>query len=393
MTVARTTGVILAAGFSSRMEGEFKPLLPLGEETILERVVRLFQGNGIDDIRVVTGHRAAEVIPVLKPLGIQTVHNEDYHKGMLSSVKAGLRSQRPDGQALFLQPVDIPLVRPRTLTALIRAFSEGKGKILYPTFRGRRGHPPLIAIRYVECLLAWNGEGGVRAFLERYEPDAIEVPVVDEYVLFDVDTPVDYLEIKARYKTYDIPTIDESLVLLEQKAAGDKGLVEHSCVVAGLALDLAKALNRSGCRMDLDLIGAAGLLHDVARGEPGHARVGEEMLRAMGYPTVAEVVGAHMDLTVRDDEPLRPHEVVYLADKLVQGTRAVPLEKRFLERLERYARNPKASAAIASRQTTALKIKRRLEQRLGVSLESLLEEDRIAREHETGHLFTQAWRT
>jgi putative nucleotidyltransferase with HDIG domain len=375
MTAERITGIILAAGFSSRMAGEFKPLLPLGKETILERVVGLFQQNGIDDIRVVTGHRAAELMPVLQRLGIQSVHNENYHKGMLSSVKAGLRSLRPDGEALFLQPVDIPLVRPRTLAALISAFSEGKGKIFYPTFRGRRGHPPLISKRYVESLLTWDGGGGVRAFLERHDPDAIEVPVVDEYVLFDVDTPADYRNLKARYRKYDIPTIDESLVLLEQKAAGDQGLVEHSCAVAGLALDLAKALNRSGCRMDLDLIGAAGLLHDVARGEAGHARVGEEMLRAMGYPTVAEVVGAHMDLTVTDDEPLQPHEVVYLADKLVQGTRAVSLEKRFRERLERYARNPKASAAIASRQTTALKIKRRLEQRLGRSLECLLKED------------------
>ena len=60
MIVERITGVILAAGFSSRMEGEFKPLLPLGTETIIERVVRLFQGNGIDDIRVVIGHRRAE---------------------------------------------------------------------------------------------------------------------------------------------------------------------------------------------------------------------------------------------------------------------------------------------------------------------------------------------
>jgi molybdenum cofactor cytidylyltransferase len=375
MIVERITGVILAAGFSSRMEGEFKPLLPLGTETIIERVVRLFQGNGIDDIRVVIGHRRAELIPLLQRLGIRWVHNADYRKGMLSSVKVGLRHLRPDREAFFLLPVDIPLVRPRTLSALIRAFAGGKGKISYPTFRGRRGHPPLIAKGYVESLLAWNGEGGVRAFLERYDPEASEVPVADEYVLFDVDTPADYRELKARYRKYELPTIEESLVLLKQRAAGDQSLFEHSRAVAGLALDLAKALNRAGGRMDLDLIGAAGLLHDLARGEPGHAHAGEEMLRNMGYPTVAEVVGAHMDLSVTEDEPLRPHEVVYLADKLVQGNRAVSLEKRFRERLERYAQNPKASAAIASRQTTALKIKQRLEQRLGFSLESLLKEE------------------
>jgi hypothetical protein len=256
------------------------------------------------------------------------------------------------------------------------AFNEGKAKIFYPTFRGRRGHPPLIAGEYVESLLAWDGEGGARAFLEQHDPDAIEVPVVDEYVLFDVDTPADYRKLKAKYSKYEIPTIDESLALLGQKAAGDQDLVEHSYAVAGLALDLAKALNRSGCRMDLDLIAAAALLHDMARGKPGHAEAGEQMLRGMGYPAVAELVGAHMDLAVTDDEALRPHEVVYLADKLVQGTRAVSLEERFREKSERYARNPKASAAIASRHATALKIIRRFEQRLGRSLASFLKEDK-----------------
>ena len=83
MIADRITGVILAAGLSSRMKGEFKPLLPLGETTLLERLIRLFQGNGIDHIQVVTGHRAAELIPLLQPLGVQWVRNEDYRAGML----------------------------------------------------------------------------------------------------------------------------------------------------------------------------------------------------------------------------------------------------------------------------------------------------------------------
>ena len=45
--------IVLAAGFSERM-GEFKPLLPLGGVTVLERCVALFRNAGIDDVRVVT---------------------------------------------------------------------------------------------------------------------------------------------------------------------------------------------------------------------------------------------------------------------------------------------------------------------------------------------------
>ncbi len=41
--------------------GEFKPLLPLGDMTALERVVTLFRSVGIADVRVVTGHRAGDL--------------------------------------------------------------------------------------------------------------------------------------------------------------------------------------------------------------------------------------------------------------------------------------------------------------------------------------------
>ena len=55
-----TTGIsaiILAAGFSSRM-GELKGLLSLGGRTLLEHCVALFRDCGIEDVVVVTGHRA-----------------------------------------------------------------------------------------------------------------------------------------------------------------------------------------------------------------------------------------------------------------------------------------------------------------------------------------------
>ena len=51
--------LILAAGLSSRMKG-FKPLLPLGDKTVLEQTISRFLDAGIDksDILVVIGKRA-----------------------------------------------------------------------------------------------------------------------------------------------------------------------------------------------------------------------------------------------------------------------------------------------------------------------------------------------
>ena len=52
--------IVLAAGYSSRM-GRFKPLLPIGHATALDRVIDLFLAAGIVEINVVTGHRAEAI--------------------------------------------------------------------------------------------------------------------------------------------------------------------------------------------------------------------------------------------------------------------------------------------------------------------------------------------
>ena len=194
MKPERVSAVILAAGFSSRLK-DFKPLLPLGEMTLLERTVRLFQQNGIRDTRVVVGHRAEDLFPLLQSSGARWVLNESYREGMFSSVIAGISRLEVDREAFFLLPVDTPLVRPRTIRDLLEAYPRTGQHILYPTFQGRRGHPPLIATAFVEEIRLWKGDGGLRSFLGQYENESLEEEVADQYILRDVDTAEDYREL------------------------------------------------------------------------------------------------------------------------------------------------------------------------------------------------------
>ena len=87
------TAIILAAGLSSRME-RFKPLLPLGSTTMIERVISLFRHSGIVDIPVVIGHNQADLDPVIRSSGARPVVNPHFEDGMFSSVVAGVRSLR-----------------------------------------------------------------------------------------------------------------------------------------------------------------------------------------------------------------------------------------------------------------------------------------------------------
>ncbi|MBU2549750.1 MAG: nucleotidyltransferase family protein, partial [Proteobacteria bacterium] len=143
MTGPKFVGIVLAAGFSSRM-GDLKPLMPLGRTTIVAHVVSTFHEAGVADPRVVVGHRRDEVREHLKPAGVTVIENPDYRRGMFSSVQAGVGALPEDTGAFFILPVDVPLVRPWTIRSLGRAMAADPVPVVYPVFNGRRGHPPLI---------------------------------------------------------------------------------------------------------------------------------------------------------------------------------------------------------------------------------------------------------
>ncbi len=143
----RIAALVLAAGYSSRM-GILKPLAFLGTHTLIEEAVTRFLRAGIDDVRVVVGHRADEIKPVVDRLGVRWIFNADYDRGMFSSVLAGVKSLEADVDGFFLLPGDIALVNPETIRALFDACDPDDPKIIYPRFDGRRGHPPLIPAAY-----------------------------------------------------------------------------------------------------------------------------------------------------------------------------------------------------------------------------------------------------
>jgi putative nucleotidyltransferase with HDIG domain len=304
---------------------------------------------------------------------------------MFSSVIAGISRLEVAREAFFLLPMDIPLVRPRTIRDLLKAYPRTGKHILYPTFQGRRGHPPLIATAFAEEIRLWKGEGGLRSFLRQYETQTLEVEVADEYILRDVDTQVDYQELMLRYQNYEIPSLMECRVLLTKKFPVARSLLEHCQKVAQVASRLVEELNRSGYQLNSNLVVAAGLFHDMAKGQPNHAKTGEKILKELGFPAVAKVVGTHRDIFPRKKNRLIEEEVLYLADKMVRGNQLVPLQEGYQIAKERFSSDPRAGIAAEKRWADAFLIKEKVEKKMGRTLEFFFAETL------PNDLFTETW--
>ena len=366
---SRVVALVLAAGYSSRM-GSFKPLATLGTTTLIEEAVRRFPRAGIADVRVVVGHRADELTPVLDLLGVKWIYNAEYDRGMFSSVLAGFKSFEPNVEAFFLLPCDIPLVSSETIRALLGVYNRDDPKIIYPRFGGQRGHPSLIPAAFLKENPSPDYPGGLRAFLGRHEPDSIDVDVPDENILLDCDSPSDYRILVERWSRESIPTEEECEAVCSRfKVSGQ--VTAHSRVVAELARTLAVLLNCAGLALDLPLIVAAGRLHDIARGQPDHAGAGSRIIAEMGYPCVGAVVAKHMDIQSHGPS-VDEADLIYFADKCVEEDRLVSLEERFERSMSRYADRPDILKKILRRFEEAKNIGKRIEALLGQPVDDMV---------------------
>ena len=184
---------VLAAGRSSRM-GRPKALLPLGDQTFLERVVATADGVGLSPVRVVVGAHREAIERALPWLHDRFLFNEHVDDGQLHSLRIVLRALPTRCTACVMMLVDHPLVRVRTVRALVEAFEREGAPMVVPRFGDRRGHPVLFARELFEPLCTGPLDGGARRIVRDRGVRPLEVAVDDPGVLSDIDTPAEYEE-------------------------------------------------------------------------------------------------------------------------------------------------------------------------------------------------------
>lgn len=189
---ARIGAVVLAAGQSRRMGAPNKLLCPVEGRPLVAHAVEALRKTPVRPILVVTGHDAAAVAAALEGLPVRFVHNPDFALGLSTSLRTGLSALGPEVDAALICLGDMPRVRPADIEALLGAFDPDDGRaIVVPTYKGQRGNPVLWAARFFPELKELRGDAGARSLLDEHAEQVCRVPITDEGVALDVDTPED----------------------------------------------------------------------------------------------------------------------------------------------------------------------------------------------------------
>jgi len=381
--------------------GANKALLPMGGVTAIERAVSSLRAAGAEQVIVVTGHDAEALLPVLRRLQVDRAHNRDYDSGMFSSVQAGVAGLRGDADAFFVLPVDVPLVTPQALRLVRDCFERRSKGIVYPVCCGRAGHPPLLSARYVPALLETAKLSNLQAFIGAFPHDEAGVDVRDLTVLMDMDGPEEHRMLDrfatildgagacrppsagAQGPTGEGPQqppgaepslgADEALFILATIGT-PANVMEHCRAVAAVGERLAEALKPHIPSLDVALVRAGCLLHDMARLLPNHAVLAQEVLTNLGLSRLGGVVGQHMVMT---REPVgtpgvSEAELVYLADKLVAKNELVGLDEREARAFRKMGRRLEAAERIRARTRDARAIAEKVAVTLGRPFDEVL---------------------
>ena len=102
-----TGGIVLCGGRSTRM-GSSKALLPFGDETMLQRVVRLL-GSVVSPLVVVAA--PDQSLPDL-PAAVSVTRDEREGRGPLEGLRAGLKALPATVDAAYVTSCDVPLLVP-----------------------------------------------------------------------------------------------------------------------------------------------------------------------------------------------------------------------------------------------------------------------------------------
>lgn len=169
-----------------------------------------------------------------------------------------------------------------------------------------------------------------------------------------------------------IPSRETCLDLLESYGTPPH-VIRHCIAVSNTAVRMGEALAEKGVVLDLPLLEASSLLHDIARVEENHGVKGAMIAERYGYHQVAKLIKCHMFYaTDPNKEKITEQDLLCLADRMVREDEYVGLDDRMQNVLDKLIAAGVNTERFCHRLEENRLIKDRIEKIIGTSIDELM---------------------
>jgi molybdenum cofactor cytidylyltransferase len=195
------SAILLAAGLSSRMNGENKLIKEINDKPLIVHSIKNLLGSAVNEIIIVLGYEKDVVENLIEQnKKIKIVFNKDYKKGVSASIKTGLANISSKSEFFFICLGDMPNVNQNIYNKMIKTIYNYNKKlkpnfrkeIVIPTFEGKDGNPILFSKYMKSKLKNIEGDKGAKELINLYKNKSINVPIKNSGIILDFDSIEDF---------------------------------------------------------------------------------------------------------------------------------------------------------------------------------------------------------
>lgn len=185
----KITAIILASGSSRRM-GRDKLSLKYRDKFIFEYVVDLVHNYPFDEKIIITNNE--KIIDYAKTKEILNYKNDHHEIGKSASIKSGINNSKIENSYMFFVS-DQPLLKLKTVEAIIDKFYKNPELITYPLYEGEKGSPVIFPNGFRDELINLTGDKGGASLMNKDNSQGVLIKNSLENI--DIDNYEEYLRI------------------------------------------------------------------------------------------------------------------------------------------------------------------------------------------------------
>ncbi len=188
--------IILAAGESSRF-GSAKQLAIWQNDYLINYTINL--ANSIFDKKVimVLGANAEMIKKTAKLQSVNVLINNDWQKGMSSSIKMGVLNLPKSAKGVMIFLGDQPLLKATSIKKLMTLYQQNPDNIIASEYENEHGNtcgvPAIFPTSNYAELANLQGDIGARNLLKKHQSKLLTVSVPE--AMIDIDTQKDLEDI------------------------------------------------------------------------------------------------------------------------------------------------------------------------------------------------------
>lgn len=190
------SAIILAAGESKRMGKTDKRFLTLEGKWLVQHVLEHLLASKVAEIILVRNGVDDEQLIGFQSERVKIVVNENYQKGMTTSIQKGVSVATEQAKGYLICLADQPLLTAEEYNLLLEAFLKPQRvqttPIIVPFYEGKKGNPVLFSAHYKTAILTHQEMEGCKGIVQANKSNIVEIEMPTSHILLDVDTPADY---------------------------------------------------------------------------------------------------------------------------------------------------------------------------------------------------------